>query len=478
MPSPTPRTPPPSPKPTDTPTPGPDIGDGNWCYTKRSACPDKQNNKPYCLEKAKNQCNKLGNSDFNADDKDCYDFFDSNTKMRCEGDKPACKSMNKEEHYNDICIKMFKDESSCQDALEKYDSPCPPPVGPGPGPGPNPTPEPTGPKPGPGPKPKPTPEPTGPKPGPGPGPRPKPTPEPTDPPTPNPTDPPTPNPTDPPTPNPTDPPTPNPTDPPTPNPSPGPKPNPSGKFDPNNPQKDDTTEDSFTYEPELANEDGLGPSWRKVRNRVFWVNDGTWSPEPADDFDFDDCLGKDCQRVIDFTKPDFQNNVINKGAHAFSYATTDMGSVRTAVFGNNEDGFNVSLKNGDTQLTYMNLNPGQDNGTATGPEFCQPYCTKKCCPSHGEYDDPFSQQQLGNASCFTPIGGDAQNDASKNDPPEDGGQDPYPNLHPCIDNRYPECDKEMNNYNCFWPKTGQFFYYDSSKLTKEDLTKRGFKFGK
>ena len=150
-----------------------------------------------------------------------------------------------------------------------------------------------------------------------------------------------------------------------------------------------------------------------------------------------------------------------------------MGSVRTAVFG--DDGFNVSLKNGNTQVTYMDLNPGADDGTSNGPEFCQPNCTKKCCPDHGEYDNRFSNQGLGNGSCFTP---DVQGNEDKDADPLDGGQDPFPLLHPCIDNRYPVCDKEINNFNCFWPKMGQFFYYDSSKLTKEDLTKRGFKFGK
>ena len=124
----------------------------------------------------------------------------------------------------------------------------------------------------------------------------------------------------------------------------------SGHFDWKNPKKGDTTEDTFTYEPEPANEEGLGPSWKKVRNRVFWVNGGTFDTDPADSFDFDDCLGKACENVIDFNKKEFQNNVIKKGAHAFSIATTDLASVRTAVFGEKDDGFNVSLKNGNIMI--------------------------------------------------------------------------------------------------------------------------------
>ncbi len=360
-----------------------------------------------------------------------------------------------------------------------------------PTPTPNPTKSPT-PKPTKSPTPKPTKSPT-------PEPTKSPTPEPTDTPKPKPTDTPKPKPTGP---KPTDTPKPKPPGPKPPGPKPpgpkppgpkppgpkppgpkppgpkppgpkppGPKPpgpKPSGKFDPDNPKKGDTTEDSFTYEPEPAPE--VGPNWKKVRNRVFWVNDGTWDVAPANKVDHADCLGLEC--TFNYS------NIVGNGAHAFSIATTDMGDVRIASYGEKENGFNVSLKNGNVNLTYMNLNPGYDEGTADGPEFCQPYCTKKCCPEHGDYNNPFSDQGLGNASCFTPVGGDAQNGDRHGDNPEDGGQDPYPNLHPCIDNRYPECNKEMNNYNCFWPKAGQFFYYDSSILTKEDLTKRGFKFGK
>ena len=240
------------------------------------------------------------------------------------------------------------------------------------------------------------------------------------------------------------------------------------------------TDKTFKYKPELADE--LGPDWKKVRNRVYWISEDNWNPYPADTYtingkkrvsdggNYYQCDLLSCEDKITQILKEIKNI---KGIHAFSIATSDSFDIRMALYGDKKNKFNISLigeskENLEKKNKFSNLMGDYDveMNPITGPELCQPWCTEKCCPT-ADYNPSFFRGGPGNSSCFTPDNQDNNNKHAS--PKKGGGQDPHPKIHPCIDYRFSPCNKKMNNYNCFKPGYGQTFYYNSKLLPNFNL---------